>query len=417
MKKLALFLICSSMFATGAFAQQKVVDEVKKSIGGLSASVDTYKNAMNNIKGALTDPSTKGSAEAWFVAGKAGFGLYDKYIGERAIGKKIDEVGMANALLQGYEYFQTALPLDSVLDVEKDGTPKVDKKTGAKKYKTKYSKEIVNLISGHFNDYFQAGNSLYDAKDFKGASKLWDIFCSLPDAEYLGKLKPTVGNDSTIGNVRFYQAVASMQAEDWASASVAFEKAIKAGNKKKDVYDYAIMNAANMKDEAKIIEIAKAAFPLFGKEDPQYVKVLINDLINQNKYAEATKYVDEALVADASNADYHNLKGILLENQGQPEAALACFTKAVELNPESAQCQFDLGRYYYNKALQTIEANPSLNNKELADKVNPIYQKALPHLEKSFQLNPDNSDVKNALRNIYYRLGDETKLNEIEKAY
>jgi len=46
--------------------------------------------------------------------------------------------------------------------------------------------------------------------------------------------------------------------------------------------------------------------------------------------------------------------------------------------------------------------------------VNPIYREALPYIEKSFAINPHNPDVKNALRDIYYKLGEAEKLQQIE---
>jgi hypothetical protein len=55
-----------------------------------------------------------------------------------------------------------------------------------------------------------------------------------------------------------------------------------------------------------------------------------------------------------------------------------------------------------------------LYGKRLADMVNPIYREALPYLEKSYELNPNNEELVNALRDIYYKLGEAQKLQAIE---
>ena len=72
-----------------------------------------------------------------------------------------------------------------------------------------------------------------------------------------------------------------------------------------------------------------------------------------------------------------------------------------------------MGRFFYNKAMETRQ-HSSLYGKKLADLVNPIYREALPYLEKSFAINPNNEDVRNALRDIYYKLGEADKLQAIE---
>ena len=47
----------------------------------------------------------------------------------------------------------------------------------------------------------------------------------------------------------------------------------------------------------------------------------------------------------------------------------------------------------------------------------PLLNKALPYMEKAYQLDAENDAAKNILRNIYYQLGDEEKLNALERGY
>ena len=74
-----------------------------------------------------------------------------------------------------------------------------------------------------------------------------------------------------------------------------------------------------------------------------------------------------------------------------------------------------MGRYYYNKAAQVVDNNQKLSVKALAKKVNPIYRQALPYLEKAYEIDPENEDARNALRNIYYKLGDARKLDALDR--
>lgn len=411
MKKFLLFLACSSLLASGAVAQEKLVDEVNKDISGYSAD---FASALNKIKPALTNAETKDSPKTWFVAGKTAFKWYDDLLGKRQIkASSVNVKDMGNALLSGYDYMITALPLDSIVEKDKNGAPKLDKK-GQPKIKTKYSKDILNILVGHYNDFSQVGNDFYDAKDWKNAYKAWDIFASMPNAEFLGNLKPAV-QDTIIGQVRFFQGIAAWQAGDYQNALDAFAKARKKGYVKKEAYDYALTCAANMKNEDAIVAISREAYPVYGAQDGQYVRIIINSLMNNKNFDEANVFLDKAINDNPNNAELCNLKGLIIENQKSMEDALPFFKKAVDLDPNFAKGQFDLGRYYYNKAFKIIQDNPDLTGKALASKVNPLYEQALPYLEKAYNLDKENLDAKNALRTIYYKLGNEAKLNAIEK--
>jgi tetratricopeptide (TPR) repeat protein len=414
MKKLVLFLACSSLLAPCGFAQMSVVKQASKDISGMDVKIETYKSALNNLKPALTNAESKGLAETWFTAGKASFGIYDKMMGQKAIGQKPDAKEMANALLDGYDYLVKALPLDSVGETEKDGSPKMDKKTGKQKVKTKFSKDIINMISGHVNDFSQAGSDFYEAKDWANAAKCWDIFASMPQTGYLTDNKVNIP-DSIIGQVRFYQGIAAWQGENYKGAVDAFAKARKSGYLKKEAFDYAIQCYAGMKDDAGIVQMAKEALPVFGKTDMQYVRIIINDLMNKQNYDEANTYVDQAISMNANNAELQDLKGILLENQKKDiEAALPYYKKSIEINPEYAKGLFDVGRYYFNKAVKARDNNPNLTGAALAKVVNPFYTQALPYMEKAYQLDKENTDAKTALRGIYYALNMGDKLNALD---
>lgn len=413
MKKLVLLLACA-VIATGAVAQKRLVDEVKSEINDMGANSTSLKKSIDKIKPALTNDETKNDPQAWFIAGKANFNYYDKSVGERAIGKQIDEKAMANALLEGYDYLMTSYKLDSVPELQKDGTPKIDKKTGAVKFKTKYRKDITSAIGGHVNDFMQAGNALYDAKDYKGAAKCWGLYCDFENAEFLGKNRPEMA-DTIIAQMRFYQGIAAWQGEDLQGASEAFEAARKKGRLDKETFDYSMSVAASIpnNDEA-VVALAKEALPLHGKTDNTYARVIVNDLINKEKYDEANTVMDQIIADNPSNAECLDLKGVLLEQQGKEDEAIQCFEKAVAAQDDYAKGYFDLGRMWFNKAIKAAEENENLSGAKLAEVTDPLYRKAMPYLEKSYKLDPTNNDCKRALTNIYYQLNEEAKLKEIE---
>ena len=410
MKKLFLMLACSSMCIMGMNAQEKLVKEVEKEIGAAK-----YATLSEKLKPAFTDATSEKDAYTWFVAAKVEMNEFDELFKQKMIGKNVDATILGKHLLAGIDYLKKVLPLDTVPEVDKKtGAPKVDKKTGLVKVKTRFSKNVVSMLAENYSPLNSIMSEIHNAKDYANAVKAYELFITLPFEPYMvGKIAAPA--DTILGEIRFYQGIALWQGENPKDAVGAFEKARKLGYLKKEVYDYALNCAAQSNNEPAIVKIAEEALPLYGKQDGQYVRILINGYLNNQNYVEANKIVDQAILDDPQSAELVNLKGNLVENQKSIEEAFPYFKKAVDLDPTSSKAQFDLGRYYFNKAVKIRDEKTDLTGDALAKLVNPLYEQALPYLEKAYELDKGNIDAKNALRSIYYQLNDEEKLNAIEQ--
>ncbi len=409
MKRIALILTVAVACASTAVAQQRILGDVKKKISSLTLTADVYKNAINTLAPALKSEETMNLAETWYLQGKLQYGYYDKCMDSKAVGKKVDVKAMGHALIDGYDAYLRSLPLDTVYELDKNGNAKLDK-NGNRKFKTKYSAEVIKNIISHHHDYNVMGGELYNVKDWDGALKSWEIFCDMPSRLGINALP-----DSVVGQTRYYQALAMWQKSDNAGAVKYFEKARKHGYVKKECFDYALVCLSALGDEHAIIKLAQEAYQQHGSDGPQYVRILINDNINKQEFDKANVLLDEIIAVNDSDAEIFNLKGVVVEHQQGMEQAHEYFKKCVELDPDSPQGQFNMGRYYYNEATSIPEKFPRLSGRKLAEKVNPLYRQALPYLEKAYQLDPSNEEVKNALRNIYYKLGEGQKLQQIEQ--
>lgn len=396
--------------ALAAAAQNRVVADVKKSLDGLTMTVASYQTAINRLKPALTNDESRSNPETWYVAGKAYFGLYDKYKATRQVGKTIDTKAMANALLEGYDCFSRAVKLDTIYDVDKRGVHRIDKKTGKPKFRTRFSSDIHDRLAKHASEFNIAGGELYNVKDWDGAYRAWQTFLDL------SKRYPTAAiADTVAGLTRYYQGIALWQKGDNRQAAQHFALARSLGYVTKEAFDYALVCLSTENDEQGIVQLAREAYEQLGTADPQYVRILINDHINRHELTQAASLIDEALAIEDDDAELHNLKGLVVEQQSSLEQAMPHFKRCVELDPDNAQGLFNMGRYYYNQAAQMVDSNQKLSVKALAKKVNPIYRQALPYLEKAYELDPGNDDARNALRNIYYKLGDAKKLDALDR--
>ena len=393
-------------------AQHQAIADAKKAISGLTMTIDSYNRAFSKLKPALTDESTCERAETWALANRIKIEQYDKYIDNRRVGKKIDVKAMGTTLIDAYDYGMKALQFDTTRILDKKGQPVIDKKTKRPKVKTKYSKDVVNRLLAHQDNYRIVGSELYNIKDWEGAYTVWDDYCKMAarvdDPRWL---KP----DSLVAEVRYYQGIAAWQKSDTIDAVRLFSIARHSGYNRKEAYDYALICLSDLGNDAEVVRLAWEAFIKFGTSDPQYIRILINDFITREDYSGANDLLDDALLANPDDDELLNLKGLVIESKESIYEAFPYYQRCIELNDSNASGLFNVGRYFYNKAMETRQ-NSRLYGKKLADMVNPIYREALPYFEKSYAINPDNEELVNALRDIYYKLGEADKLEAIESA-
>lgn len=412
MKKIAIILITVVAVAFHVTAQHQLLAQAKKDISGLTMTVDSYNKAFNKFKPALTNDETRNRAETWALANRIKIELYDKYMDNRRVGKNIDVKAMGHSLIDAYEYSINALHLDTIHVLDKKGQPVIDKKTKRPKVRTKYSKDVVNRLVEHHDNYRIAGSEMYNVKDWDGAYKAWDYYCQMAartDDPRWAKA------DTVVAEVRYYQGIAAWQMTDTIDAVRLFSIARHSGYNHKEVYDYALVCLSDLGNEEEVVKLAWEAFLKFGTSDPQYIRILINSYLSREDFSGANDLLDDALEANPNDDELLNLKGLVIESKESIYEAFPYYQRCIELNDSNASGLFNVGRYFYNKAMETRQ-NSRLYGKKLADLVNPIYREALPYLEKSYAINPNNQELVNALRDIYYKLGEADKLQSIESA-
>lgn len=401
MKKKLFFGLCVAAATVTATAQVNAVKEAER-----AAKDGNYKAAMELLQPAFTNEETANDAKTWFVAGKAEFDLYDNQYALKSIGKEADAKAMGAALINGYGYLTKALPLDS-LPNEKG------------KIKPRFSKEIVKLIQSHYNDFNNAAIFMWEAQDWQGAYDAWNVLINAPSDPVLGANAPKAYADSILAEIIYNQGLAAWQMDSLSMSLACFEKAIEKGYSKKQVFDYAINHAAQLRDNEKVYQLAEQAYKLHGSENPLYLQLMINGRIEHEQYDEAGQMLDDAIAANPDDAQLYYVKGILEESQKKDDEAYKMYEIAIEKNPELAQAQYALGRSICTKAYKINDEAVNKPNAEYQkireEQVNPLFRKAAEYLERALEIDPDNShDVRVYLKNIYYNLGDDANLKRIE---
>jgi tetratricopeptide (TPR) repeat protein len=98
--------------------------------------------------------------------------------------------------------------------------------------------------------------------------------------------------------------------------------------------------------------------------------------------------------------------------------AITELSKSTELKPDLYDTQYGLGAAYINKASDMfVKANEIMDVKkytEAVDQANAVYAKALPYMEKAYQLKSDDVFAMRSLKELYYRLKMTDKYNEVK---
>ncbi|MBJ2184407.1 MAG: hypothetical protein JFR38_07880 [Muribaculaceae bacterium] len=396
MRKIAIMGACI-LAAFAANAQQSVVKEAERAMkDGKSA-----KEVTDIITPALTNPETAQMAQAWYIPGKAAYAQYDDLIGKKAFGKLPEggEVLMGNLLIDGYGFFTKALPLDS-LPNEKG------------KVKPKYSKEIHNIIAGHYTDYNNAAIAFWEAKDYGKAYEAWELFCSIP-----ASFKVNAPADTTMGEIRYNQALAAWQNEKYEDALNSFLKAKDLGYNKKNLYDYAIAVATQAKNDDAVYNLAKEAQGLYGKEDANYVGYMINRYLQTKEYDKAFTIIDDAIATDPNNAQYYVVKGILLGETDKKAEAKELYKKALAIDEYNSMALYQYGRSLCEEAYALGEVAPTSPKESevfFNEKIKPLFLEAADYLERAYNVDNNNTDALRYLENVYYNLHDEKNLEDVQ---
>jgi tetratricopeptide (TPR) repeat protein len=110
--------------------------------------------------------------------------------------------------------------------------------------------------------------------------------------------------------------------------------------------------------------------------------------------------------------------GRVYESVKDYDNAESYFNKALDITPDYVESLSNLGRIYYNQAINKQNEANMLNDNKLYQvevaKAKDIFKKALPYFEKAHKAKPDDREYLTALRNIYYNLNMNDEFNAIE---
>lgn len=378
MKKL-LFLMLMLM-AVAVSAQKKQKPNINKALKSLQEG--QLAEAKEMIDAATTYEKTMDDGKTWYYRGLI-YAAIDttsntavKSLADDPFKTAMESFAKADQMAKaGSEYFTT--DPNNVIPVTKT--------------------QQINQLA---NFYLNRGAALYQSDSLSDALK---------NFEKTQQILP----DDTIAY--FYAGFVANAMEEHDVAIQNFRKYIEKGGKSSDAYSLMINTYSGPKDDKeKALEVSREAKEKFP-ENSEFAKVEIGLLIELEKIDEAKKGLEQAVVREPGNKTYHFYLGYVNSKLEKWEEAKKSFEQALKLDPSYFDAQYYLAQVYLIDASKIQDQLKSLGisaaDKKKAAELDKVlvekYKIALPHWEKAEKLSPNDLDVLDRLRTIYYYLGDD----------
>ena len=191
------------------------------------------------------------------------------------------------------------------------------------------------------------------------------------------------------------------------------------------VYQYlAVANGqlGNDEDMVKYINEGRAKFP----EDENLINEQINAYLKLQREAEIVDQIEEMATKQTSNPIYYFILGTIYGNSESTlyniDSALGYYQKALELDPNHVDSYINIGSMYIDKSAALYNAANELGFDRESQKKYDIMvaeaksfdEKALPYVEKAYELVPGDDAIRQALRTLYVRLKMMDKAKALE---
>ena len=258
----------------------------------------------------------------------------------------------------------------------------------------------------------------FEAKAVKGFTE-GDYAASLNAFENIMAVSKTRVYEGYIDTIVIYNAaLAAKNAGKHDKAIQYFKKAIDLGYGGSDAYyllksEYVILNDSNA--AIKVLEEGFKKYP-----DTSLILIeIVNYYLTAGNADKGLLYLELAEKQESNNPSIYFAKGTLYEKSGNREKALEEYKKAIEVDPNYFNAYFNMGALYFNKAVELYEEANKLEDLKAYNAAKAIadeeLKKAIPPMEKAYQISPTERAALETLQTIYYRLQMLDKYEEIKK--
>ncbi len=334
--------------------------------------------ARTEIDKAVVNDKTSGKAKTWYTRGE----IYEGIAQSPIYGKLLQP---GEGTQKAFESYAKTIELDT--------------KTG------EFGKQAVTRMDNLYGQAFNDAVNSYNAKEYDKA---------ITSYKMASQIRP---QDTT---AVLYSAYAYEAKQDFAGAKANYNQLLGMNYKSATLYTRLLQMARQEKNDAeaaKVLEQALAAYPnnkAFMLED-------LNMTLAKGHGDDAIAKINRSITADPGNSNLYAVRGSMYDQQKKSDLALADYKKAVELDPNNFDAEFNLGVYNYNRAadLYTKASRMDLKAYQISGKKmeadgKRFFQASIPYFEKALELQPEDRNTLSSLQKVYFRLGrtaDSERLN------
>ncbi len=372
--------------------------------------------------------------------------------------------------------FKSGEALVKAVEVDTKGTLK-DKNTTKDKLKL-VNNTIINEAISHYSTYSKdfAANNL-TLTDF-GTKELDVAFKYMSLGYQLSELPKASNDTAfSLNQVEYFQGIIAYNNHKYDLAKPIFESSISKKYGEGSPYHYLAENEAKSGDSSQYITIVKQGFELYP-EDEQLIIDLINYYMVRNSEKEAIEYIDIAIEKNPENPSYYSAKATIFDNRtddllinynsymeqamehkkiafqnrnnsskkaaaqklrdAELDKALALlkqieedlnvaeklYQEALDIDPKFFNAAYNIGRIYVKHAdrnlahgewLLKIYIKKDFARTAKLEEISKVFLKqAADKYEIAHNINKDDRDALNVLKQIYYKLHDKENRERIE---
>lgn len=224
-------------------------------------------------------------------------------------------------------------------------------------------------------------------------------------------------------NAYINAAYAAHNGQLYDAATKNYRLAIDNGATSKDLYyNYVSILTSALDDKEAALAVVDEALGKYPS-DGTLQKNRINLLINMGKIDEARSNLEQAIESEPDNANLYFTLAVINDELKEQERAIKAYLKAIEIDPNHFEANFNYGVILINQANETIKESNSLGMskadqkkaRELEPVINQKLKDALPQWEKVHEINSSDRTAMETLAYIYTQLKMKEKANAMNK--
>ncbi|MCC5916132.1 MAG: tetratricopeptide repeat protein [Cryomorphaceae bacterium] len=175
-----------------------------------------------------------------------------------------------------------------------------------------------------------------------------------------------------------------------------------------------------MDEYREILKVARELYP----DNERLLREELQVFLDAGEFEKVLENIEQSLENDPNNALFHFIKGtIYYKNIKDTEKAREAYKATLAIEPDHADASFNFGITYVHEAnayvdrMNKLTTSPADMKKfdKLKAEQKKLFEKALPYFEKANEVKPNDPEILNALRESYFKTGNQKRAEEIGK--